>query len=51
MVKELNKGMNDDLNYLLEENSLQDSMGKLANLLDKATLPITEQAWLVMLIR
>jgi len=39
--------MNGDLDYLLEDGSLQDAMTKIAKLSEETTLPDAEEAWSV----
>jgi hypothetical protein len=47
MIQELRKSMNGDLDYLLEDGSLQDAMTKIAKLSEETTLPDAEEAWSV----
>jgi len=47
MIQELRNSMNSDLEYLLEDGSLQNAMTKIARLSEEAVLLDAEEAWSV----
>lgn len=48
MIKELYNSMNNDLEAILKEGSLQDVLSKIAKLSEESTMSINEDAWSVI---
>lgn len=47
MIKELYNSMNDDLEDILKEGSLQETLTKIAKLSEESTTSANKHAWLV----